>query len=267
MSASSRPGTRTEGRGGVDGFAESFWLAKKEMEKAWLSFVLTALLVFLLGVFAAVSLSGGVSELEGFVMQGQRMEDFYTAFFADYLFLLVSAVLGANTISRYYTLNWRDTFSSRLVFLRSLPISTGSLVGSRVISMLFALVLNALAFFLPVFFLSDLGEELGTQTYLWFCGVWIGYGLLGSGLCLLLEFSVSGKAYALISYGFAVPLMVVLALLEWTMDLSLVGRTAQLAQGSYGALPAIFSILAGGAAFALLVRATIRRLQKRDLSA
>ena len=267
MSTSSSPGTRMEERADVKGSADAFWLARKEMGRAWLSYVLTGLIVLFLGLCAAVSLSGGVSELEGLVMRGRRMEEFYTAFFADYLFLLVCVVLGADTISRYYTLNWRDIFSSRLIFFRSLPISTWTLVGSRVISMLFALVLNALAFFLPVFFLSGLGEGLGTETYLWFCGVWIGYGLLGSGLCLLLEFSVSGKVYALISYGFAIPLMVVVALLEWTVDLSLVGRMAQLAQSSYGALPAIFSILAGGATFLLLSRMTVRRLGKRDLSA
>lgn len=61
--------------------------------------------------------------------------------------------------------------------------------------------------------------------------------------------------------------MVFLALLEWTLDPSLVGRTAQLAQSSYGALPAVFSILAGGAAFALLSRVTVRRIYERDFSA
>jgi hypothetical protein len=77
---------------------------------------------------------------------------------------------------------------------------------------------------------------------------------------------VNGKVYTLISFGFAASLMAVVALLEWTLDLSLVGRTAELAQ-SNGALPAIYSTLAGGVAFALLVRATVRRLEKRDLSA
>ena len=148
--------------------------------------------------------------------------------------------------------------------MRKLPVSAGSLVASRVISMLFALTLYAPAFFLPAFFLSDLGV-LG-PSYLYFCGVWIGYGLLGSGLCLLLELTVNGKVYILISFGFTASLMVVLALLEWTVDLSLVGRAAQLVQ-SYGALPAIISILAGGAAFALLSRLTARRIAKRNLSA
>ena len=243
-------------------FTESFWLAKREMRRAWLSYPLTGLFVLALGLFAVPSLSG-IFEVDSSGAVGLRMEDHYNDFISDYLFLVVGAFLGVNAISRDYTLaSWQDTYLARLLFMRELPISTGSLVASRVISILFALVLYAPAFFVPAFFLSDLGA-LGVS-YLWFCGIWIGYGLLGSGLCLLLELTVNGKVYILISVGFTVSLMVVLALLEWMVDLSLVGRTAQLVQ-SYGPLPAIISILAGGAALALLSRVTARRIEK-DLS-
>ncbi len=243
---------------------EAFWLARKEVKRAWLSYPLTGMFVLFPGLFVAASLSG-VFELEGFGAGVQRVEEHYNAFFSDYLFLVVCAFLGVNAISRDYTLVWWDAFSSRLLFLRNLPISSWSLVASRALCMLFALVLNAPALFLPAYFLSDLGE-LGTTSYLPFCGVWIGYSLLGSGLCLLFELSVSGRVYALISFAFAASLAVVLALLEWTLDLRLVGRTAELAQ-SYGALPAIFSILAGAVAFALLAWATTRRIARRDFSA
>jgi hypothetical protein len=264
MSVSSTSSVRMMEEGAdVKGSADAYWLARKEMRRTWLSYPLTGLFVLFLGFFVVPSVSG-VFEFEGFGAEGRRMEDFYNAFFSDYLFLVVCAFLAVNAISRDYTLAWRDPFSSRLLFLRSLPIPAESLVGSRVISMLFAFVLNAPVFFLPAFFLSDLGE-LGTS-YLWFCGVWIGYCLLASGLCLLCELTVSGRVYTLIYFGLAASLLVVLALLEWTLDLSLVGKTAQLAQSSYGALPAIFSILAGAAAFALLYHITVRRLQKRDLS-
>ena len=265
MTAPGLSSMRRRERGKVNGlYAEAFWLARKEIRRTWLSYPLTGMFVMFSGLFVAVSLSG-VFELEGFGAGGQRVEDHYNAFFADYLFLLVGAFLGVNAISRDYTLIWRDAFSSRLLFLRNLPIPAGSLVGSRALCMLFALLLNALAFFLPAFFLTNLGE-LGTTTYLPFAGIWIGYSLLCSGLCLLFELSVSGRVYALISFGFAATLMVVLALLEWTLHLSLVGRTAELTQ-SYGALPAVFSILAGVAALALLSRATTRRLETRDFSA
>ena len=245
-------------------FTESFWLAKREVKRAWLSYPLTGLFVLALGLFAVPSLSG-IFEVDSSGAVGLRMEDHYNDFISDYLFLVVGAFLGVNAISRDYTLaSWQETYLSRLHFTRKLPISTESLVASRMISMLFALVLYAVAFFLPAFFLSEIGE-LGTKTYLWFCGIWIGYGLLGSGLCLLLELTVSGKVYILISFGFTASVMLVLALLEWTVDLSLVGRTAVLAQSS-GALAAIFSIVAGGAALALLARLTVRRIDERDLS-
>jgi hypothetical protein len=263
VSASSPPGMRTEGRGDLDGFAGAFWLARKEIRRTWLSYPLTGLFVLFLGFFVVPSLSG-VFEFEGFGAGGRRMEDFYNAFFADYLFLVICAFLGVNAISRDYTLIWRDPLSSRLLFLRSLPIPAESLVGSRALCMLFAFVVGVPAFFLPGFYFSDLGE-LGTS-YLWFCGVWIGYGLLASGLCLLFELTVSGRAYTRIYFSLAAALMVVVALLEWILDLSLVGRTAQLAH-SDGALPAIFSVLAGAVAFALLSRITVRRLEKRDFSA
>jgi hypothetical protein len=265
MSSSSPRGMRPEVSGGVDGFfAGAFWLAKKEIGRTWVSYPMTGLFVLFLGFFVVPSVTG-VFEFDGFGAGGRKMEDFYNAFFSDYLYLMICAFLGVNAISRDYTLLWRDPSSSRLLFLRTLPIPAGSLVGSRALSILFALVLGASAFFLPAYFFSGLGE-LGTS-YLYFAGVWIGYGLLASGLCLLFELTVSGRVYTMIYFGVAASLMVVLAPLEWTLNLGLVGRTAELAQSSYGPLPAIFSILAGAAAFAFLSRLTVRRLQKRDLSA
>jgi hypothetical protein len=248
----------------MNSFAKSRLLAKGELERAWPSYVLSGSFVLLLGLFAMVSHSG-VFELDGFGAGGQRMEEHFNAFFADYLFLLVCAFLGVNVISGVYTPIWRDTCSSRLVLLKSLPVPAESLVGSRALCMVFALVLGVPAFFLPALYLTDLGELGTTPSYLPFAGVWIGYSLLASGLWLILELTVSGKVYTLISIGFGASLMAGVALLEWILDLSLVERTAQLAQEGYGALLAIFSVLAGGAAFALLFRAAVRRLGQRDL--
>ena len=247
--------------------AQALWLAREEMKWAWPSYVLSVSIVLSLGLAAAVSLSVGVSGFEHVVLRGHRTEELYGAFFADYLFLLVCAVLGANTLLRYYTRNWRGTFASRLLFLRSLPISAGALVGSRMLGTLFALVLGAWAFFLPVYFLSDLGGELGTGAYLLFCAVWVGYALLGSGLSLFFECGVSGRSYALISYGFALPLMILVVLLEMTEYVGFVERVARMAQGSHGPLLAGLSVLAGAAVFLLLSRLTVHRLQTRDLSA
>lgn len=259
MSAGSM-GTRESGD--ASGFAGAFWLARKEVRRAWPTYPLSGLLLLLSGFFVVPSVSG-VFELRGFGDVGQRMEEFYNAFFSDCLFLVICAILAVNVASRDYVLVRRDAFSARLHFFRKLPIPAGSVVGSRALGMLLALIVGAPAFFLPAFLLSDLGE-LGAS-YLWFAGVWVGYCLLASGLYLLLELTESGRSCALISHGFALSLVLALALLEWTLDLGLVGRTVELVH-DYGPLPAILSILAGGAAFALLARLTVRRIQGRDLS-
>jgi hypothetical protein len=264
VSASSTSSVRVlEERAEVKGSADAIWLARKEVKRTWLSFVLTGLFFLFLGFFVVPSVSG-VFELEGFGAGGRRIEGFYNALFADYLFLMICAFLGVRAVSRDYAFSRRDPLASRLLFLRSLPISADSLVGSRALGMLLALLINVPAFFGPAYLLTDLGE-LGAS-YLAFAGIWVGYGLLASGLCLLCELTVNGGAYARIYFGFAAALMAELALLEWTLDLGLVRRTAELAQSGYGALLAVLSVLAGGAAFAVLSRVTVRRLRKRDFS-
>jgi len=248
------------GRRGVRGTAESFWLARREIRETWPSYSLSGLFVVLVGFFAVVSLSG-VIELEGFGSEGRRMEGFYNAFFSDYLFLVVCAYLGINVISGNFTLAWCDAASSRLLFSRSLPVGAEILVGSRALCMLFALAVGAAAFFLPAFSLVGLGV-FGGASYLWFCGVWVGYGLFASGLWLHFELVTGARV---VSSGIVVSLMAVVAFLEWTLDLSLVERTAHVAREGYGAFAAVFAILAGGAFFALLCRTTTRRLEKREL--
>jgi hypothetical protein len=247
--------------------AEALWLAREEMRWSWRSYVLSVLIVLSLGLAGAVSLSAGLSEFEGYVLTGQRTQEFYGAFFVDYLFLLVCGVLGVNILFRYYTRNWRGVFASRIRYFRRLPLSAGALVGSRALGTLFAFIVGALAFFVPVFFMSDLGEVLGIVAYLYFCAVWVGYGLLCSGITLFLEFGASGRSYAFISYGFAFPLVILVVLLETTQYAGLVGRVALMAQGGQGAFLAGLSILMGGAAYLSLSGATVRRLRTRDLSA
>jgi len=240
---------------GMGGFAGAFWLARWEIAGAWPSCALGGLILLFFGFLIVPGLSG-VFEFEGLGRGSTRMEDFYNDFLTDAFFLGVCAFLAVNALVH------RDALSSKLLLLRELPISAGSVVAGRAILMLFALLVNAPAFFLPAFFFSDFGD-LGAS-YLWFAGVWIGYCLLASGLYLLLEFTPNGGSYAPISIGSVLALLVVVALLEWTANLGLVGRTVELVR-AYGALPAVFSILVGMVAFALLARATVRRIQRREV--
>ena len=54
------------------GSADAFWLARREMSKAWPSYVLGASIVSFMGSVAAVSLSWGVTEFEAAVLPNHR---------------------------------------------------------------------------------------------------------------------------------------------------------------------------------------------------
>lgn len=244
-------------------FGQARWLARQDIRRAWLSYPVSGLFMLFFGVLVAPSVSG-ILEIENLGAQGRSVEGLFNAFFPDYLFLIMSLILAVNALSLDYLKIWQDdVFSHRLVFLKSLPLSAGTLVASRAMSMLFALPLNALAFFLPVFFISDLGE-LGFS-YVWFCGVWLGGSIFYAGVTLLCELGLSGRVYVWLSVGIIVAVIALLLLLEWTVSLGLVARTAALAQG-YGPLPALASLLVGVVGFVLLARLTARRIERRELS-
>lgn len=244
-------------------FSEALWLAKKDIRRAWLSYPASGLFVLAISVLVASSVDG-IFVMEGFGESGRRIEGFFNAFFSGYMFLIMGAILAVNSLSGDYMRVWSDdAFSHRLAFLRSLPASTESLVAGRAMSMLFAVPFTVPAFFVPIYFISDFGE-MGFS-YVWFVGIWLGWSLLFAGITLFGELAVSGKVYVWFSIAFVFGLIALLAFLEWAIEIDPVGRSASLAL-EYGPIPAIISVLVGGAAFALLARETKKRVERRELS-
>lgn len=265
MNVAHTSGGETVARNGSAGvFSEAMWLAKKDVRRAWMSYPASGLFILAISFLVASSVDG-VFIMEGFGESGRRAEGFFNAFFAEYMFIIMGAILAVNSISMDYMRVWSDdVFSHRLAFLRSLPASPGTLVASRAMSMLFAIPFTAPAFFLPIYLLSDDLRELGIS-YVWFAGIWLGWSLLYAGVTLLCELAMNGRFYVWFSLILILGLIALLALLEWTIEINLVGRSANLAL-EHGPTPAIVSILVGGIAFALLARETRKRVERRELS-
>ena len=255
MGVTGRSNAATKRDDGSGGIAGAFWLVRWELGTVRPPYELGALLYLLFG-FLAVPILYGVFEFGGMGLGGSRMEGFFNDFLADAYFLVVCAFLGVGVLGR------RDAISSRLLFLRGLPIPVGSVVAWRAVSMLSALAANAAVFFSPAFLFSAFGD-LGAS-YLWFEAIWVGYGLLASGLYLILELSANGRARITIFVGFVLSLVLAAALIEWTASPGLVGRTVDLTRNN-GALPAVFSVVGGAAAFILLARVAVRRVRSRDV--
>lgn len=255
------------GRGGTEAngrLREAVWLAGKEIRRSWRSYPATGLAMLLMGLLVAPSMDGVLS-VEGVGEGGRAFRDWYNAFFPDFLYLVLGTLLACNWMAgEYFRVFERDVFSERLVFMRSLPVSPGTLVGSRMISLCFALPFTVSAFFLPVFLISDL-SDLGWG-FLWFVLVWVGYSLLGAGLWLLAEFGVRGKTYVWVFLAGTGLTLAAVVFLEWAVELRAVDRIAGLAQ-SDGPLAAFVALIVGAAGFALMARAATRRVERRDLSA
>ncbi len=258
MSTTSVSRVRTEGaEEGESGMSQAFWLAKKDIRRAWLSYPASGLFLLFFGFIAMSSVWG----VETQAVNGPRNLP-QAWFFADYIFVIAGCVLVVNAISMDYLRIWtEDIFSSRIAFLRSLPLSTGTLVGSRMISMLFAIPFTVPAFFLPVYFFTRLGD-LGFS-YVWLCGVWLGWGLLYAGVTLMCELGLSGKAYCWISFVLVAVLAAGLLLIESVFVIGLVESSAALVE-RFGPIPALVSLLIGSISFWLLSRLTVRRIERRE---
>lgn len=263
MSATSVSRVRTEDAGErSSGMGQAFWLAGKDIRRAWLSYPASGLLLLFFG-FIVIEIVNGIFATEGLGASGEAMEDAFNTFFADYMFVIMGCLMVVNAMSLDYVKVWtNDVFSERTAFLRSLPISTGTVVASRAISMLFAALFTVPAFFLPLYFFTGLGD-LGFS-YVWFCGVWLGWGLLYAGVTLLCELGLSGRVYCWISLFLVAALAAGLLLIENTFGVGLVGSSANLVE-RFGPLPALAAILVGSLGFWLLARLTVRRVEVREV--
>ena len=238
----------------------ALWLAGRELRRTRFSYLATMVLAALYGLFAVVLLDN---------LPVSSMPDTLASAAADIFFMFGVSTFGTNALSKDYLYSWGDTFSKRLGFLRSLPVSAEGLVASRVLTMLVALILNSAAFFTTIYLLSgSSGEQLvarlGFGEYLAFAGIWVGYAIFCSGAWMYGEFGLHGKTYNQIVLGVLSVAFIVLAFSEWLFDARIVERSIYLAD-SYGPFPAILALLVGGAAFVLWSRAAVRRIERRDL--
>ncbi len=229
-------------------------LAKEEFSRKRLSYVVGGVFIFFFGLLAIESFfTAFVSPSEG---------DQTGTFVTDFLFLAITSVFSVNAFSRSYMFIHRDPFHGWLLFQRSLPVSNEEIVLARSLVMLPATVVMTMIFFGPSLILASVfHDHFDAGQFFWFALIWLGYAVLVGGLNLFLELGLNGKAVSAVQFVW----MILLVGIVWLLDGKLVLTTFEWA-GSYGPLPAGLSLLAGGLLFALLAKATERRVGNRELS-
>lgn len=229
-------------------------LSKEELSRKSLSYVATCVAAIFLGLIILPGFSSAVIPLSEDARSG--------GFFLDFFFLVVIPLLTINSMSLNYMFIHRNPFHSWVLFQRSLPVSPKEIVLARAIVMLPATVVVTALFFAPLTILAGaLDYQFDAIQYLWFILIWLGYALFSGGINLYMELGLNGKLVLALQFLWAILLIIVI----WLLKGEIVFMTFELA-GSRGPLPAGVSLFVGGGLFALLAKATERRVGEREMS-
>lgn len=232
-------------------------LALAELKRGWPSWLLSVLGMLFLAAVGATAVAGPF--LVGWT------GGVPTAL-SDSFLLFTCTCLAYNWADGRYFRLWQDPFAERLRFLRSLPVPARDLVLGRMLTMVIGLLVLTPVFFLPPYLLVILdGAPPAPAAYASYALVWAGYGLFSGGVMLWLELGFRGKTANWLLYTWGLAIFIVFALLRFGLDVRVAAGTAELVR-AHGPLPAVLSLLAGAAAFALLGLATLKRLERRELA-
>ena len=245
---------------------DAWWLAERDVRRAWLSFPATALLVLVLGFFTGL-IANDVSS--GRWSGRGAFDSIFPSLLLDFYFLGVAGpVLTLNVLfNKDYSAYWRrDYLTKRLFFLRSLPIGVRELVVGRVLVMLFTLLVMAPCFFVPLYLMSA-EPAFGSDPvrYAWFAVLWLGFALFVGGANMYAWLATDGRTNVWVAAVAIVSIALVVGLLNAAFGVGIVTGTMGLVR-AYGPLPSVLSLLAGLGALFLWALAMERRLKRRDLS-
>ncbi|MEF3313721.1 hypothetical protein PV433_33055 [Paenibacillus sp. GYB004] len=116
-------------------------------------------------------------------------------FLADLMFLCSLSCIGFVMSGEYRSYWLSDVFTKKLLYLRSLPISTKELVWARYVQIGINLLIMSAILFIPLYFISLLDDILTVTEYISFAVLWMCVGACSSMVFAYKELSGSGKSY------------------------------------------------------------------------
>lgn len=117
------------------------------------------------------------------------------SFLADLMFLCSLSCVGFVMSGEYHNYWLSDVFTKKLLYLRSLPISTKELVWARYVQIGINLLLMSAIYFIPFYFVSILGDMLTVTEFISFVVLWMCVGACSTIVFAYKELSGSGKSY------------------------------------------------------------------------
>lgn len=186
---------------------------------------------------------------------------------ADFMALMLIPMIGFYFSRRSFSYIKEDSYTQMLLYYRTLPIPSRTIMRSRLIQLVTAMVFNGAIFFTALYtMLYFMGEEIAGAQYISFALTWMGYALAMNGPFIFLELLTKGRTYLWMTFAFMFVVGILAFVISW-FNGSLLDFTLN-QSGRFGLLsPVMWGCLAGGALLVFLFsRITLRRLGRRDLA-
>ncbi|AIQ15722.1 hypothetical protein H70357_02685 [Paenibacillus sp. FSL H7-0357] len=185
---------------------------------------------------------------------------------SDFLLISMIPMLGFTFSRRTMKYLSEDSYTRMLAYMRSLPVPAAVILCKRKLDAMFSFCLNGVLFFGLMYAISDnIRSQLSGTSYVAFAFTWIGYGLMMTGIYIVVEFLVSGKAYFWITLTLMLLSFGVALLIQWG-DGNLFLYSVSCSK-EWGLLSPLMwgTLLLGTVSVQLFSKLTIHRLKSRDL--
>ncbi|WP_410770904.1 hypothetical protein [Fontibacillus sp. BL9] len=203
----------------------------------------------------------------GLMLRGREEAGHVLDPMADFLILILIPFLGFYFSRRSFSYIKEDSYTQMLLYYRTLPISEKTIMKSRLIQLVSALLFNGLILFsviYSIFLVFDI--EITLVQYLTFALTWIGYSLAMNGLFIHLEFTRKGRTYLWLTFLLMFIVGLGTVAIAW-FDGSLLDMTMDFSKRYGLRSPLMWGVLAGGIVLlGTLSSITRKTMHKRDLA-
>lgn len=182
----------------------------------------------------------------------------------DILMLTCMSAMGFMMTKEYRTYWSHDTFSKRVLFLRTMPIRVEELVLGRFQTLLVSLLSISIIFFGALYFIAGFRDRLDLLQYVEWIILWLCFGIIMGGFYVYAELGGSGKRYMLVCSVGGIG-TILLAVVAGMTGLGIVIKSVELVE-RFGILVPLLSLLLTVPITMGWIRMTERRVRSREYS-
>lgn len=220
----------------------AIWLGTRSLRESWTALVLTAVYFGFMGMVLA-------------------NDEWLGREFAHPVLMLI--LIQPALSARYMTWKQDNDVARHQMFLRSLPISFGTIVVSRLIVMLIAGVINIPLYFYSFWYFNQ--DWPSFEIFIAWCLFWIGIAIGCAGFSLIQEFWLSIKRWTVFNFTIITVLAVFAILLYWQTDFRPVQGSIDVA-ANHPWLLAGSGLVIGLVVLIISVGVAIRCFRKREFA-